>query len=368
MRFSCHKAELLQAVQIATRVLPSQTSEPLFLNLLLTAESGTLSVYATQHQVSLRRQMPIEMGEAGKVSLPGALLSDILQQVQTSRSEGVDFSVDSERRIKITSEGAHYRLAGIDPEGFPELKEPGADKSLVVPGALLRDLIKRVVVVNSAAGGASYDEVLFEVRDATLALVATDSVRLAAARHAVAAGSPDVDVRLPLVTLAELGKILPGEGDVQVNFGSHQVSFSFAQTVYVARTSDKSFPNYRSILPKDHPRFATVDARALGDALKGVAPLARVNKHRVRLHVESNRLRITSTSQEVGGEAERLVDAEVKGDPIELSFNSRYILDFLGVCDSEKVKLGVTAGSLPATFRPEGADNDYVYLLMPINL
>ncbi|MBI3889943.1 MAG: DNA polymerase III subunit beta [Candidatus Wallbacteria bacterium] len=368
MRFSCHKAELLQAVQIASRVLPSQTSEPLFLNLMLSVEEGTLSVFATQHQVSLRRQLPVQMSEPGRVSVPGSLLAEILQQIQTSRAEGVDLTVDSERRIKVSSEGANYRLSGIDPEGFPQMKEPSAEKSFTVAGSILRDLIKRVVVVNSASAGASFDEVLLEVKDASLAFVATDSVRLAVARHAVAAGSPDVDVRLPLVSLAELGKILPSDSDVQVSIGSHQVGFSFAQTLYVARTSDKSFPAYRSILPKDHPRYVTLDARTFGDALKGVAPLARVNKHRVRFHVEPGRLRITSTSQEVGGEAERVVDADVKGEPIELSFNSKYILDFLGVADAEKVRMGVTAGSLPATFRPEGEERDYIYLLMPINL
>lgn len=369
MRFSCHKAELLQAIQVVSRVLPAQTSEQLFTNILLSAEPDRLCLFATQHQVSIRREVAMIVPEPGRIAVPGALFAEILQQIQTARSDTVDVTVSPERRMVVSGEGAVYRLSGIDPVSFPAMPEPVSERSFVIGADKLRELIRRVVIVNTGSVGASFDEMLIEVHEGQLAFVATDSVRLAVSRCPLEAATPSMDTRLPLQSMAELGKILPADGDVRVTLGSHQVGFEFARTLYVARTADKVFPNYRSILPKDHPRYITVEAKGLADALKGVAPLARANKHRVRLAASVGKVVISSSSAEVGGDAEREVEAELSGEPIELSFNAKYILDFLGAAETPKVRLGVTAASLPATFRPEGEGAaDYVYLLMPINL
>ena len=58
------------------------------------------------------------------------------------------------------------------------------------------------------------------------------------------------------------------------------------------------------------------------------------------------------------------------GEPVTIGFNSKYLLDFLGVVDSENVQLqfanGESAGQL--TPEPEAGDGSYKYVVMPMRV
>ena len=66
-------------------------------------------------------------------------------------------------------------------------------------------------------------------------------------------------------------------------------------------------------------------------------------------------------------EAEEVVAVDFDSEPLEIGFNVSYLLDVLGVIDTETVKLSVSDANSSALI--EGVGNDSaVYVVMPMRL
>jgi DNA polymerase-3 subunit beta len=65
------------------------------------------------------------------------------------------------------------------------------------------------------------------------------------------------------------------------------------------------------------------------------------------------------------------VAAEINGEPIQIAFNVRYLLDGLKAMACEEVVLHCNAPTTPAVLNPAAAgpdDADFTYLVMPVQL
>jgi len=371
MDFVCAKTDLLHGVQVVSKAIPSSTSESVLLNVLLKAEDGgtSLSLFATHNRTSIRQTLPVKLQSGGELSVPGGLFNDILQSIQTVTADEVRLSASDDNKIELSSEDATYNISGTDPRSFPLIPTPEGTIEFVVPGDLLRSIVRQVVVTASTGPGVAqgYDKALLEAKGGTMTTVTTDTVRLAIRKETIK-DLPDFDIMVPIHAMQELYKILTPSADVKVLIGDDQISFTFGETEFQARLCEREFPDYRKIIPKEHSRKFSVEAKALSDAIKGVLPVARENKNKVHLELSGDHLVVTAQSHE--GRARRQLPAIIDGEDIELAFNAKFILDFLSVSEGKKVAWGLTSSIHPATLHPadDTEDESYTYLLMPINI
>jgi len=82
--------------------------------------------------------------------------------------------------------------------------------------------------------------------------------------------------------------------------------------------------------------------------------------------VNTGEMTLVSVSPELG-EAREVVPIEFAGDPIELGFNARYLMDVLEVIGEETVHLGITDELSPAVIKPVG-EEVYISVIMPMRV
>lgn len=353
-------------MQTVVRALPPSTADAAMLSVLLTLDDGQLTLFGTDNRLSITHRMKVDMDSAGKAAARGDLLADVMTAMQTSKSDRVECELGNGGRLALTSSDASYHVAGADPLLFPLVPPLAASTRLTLGSNLLREMVRKTVVVAPSGAGAvqAYEEVLVECGKGEVTMVATDAVRLAL-RTAKLPDAPDRRVLVPSHALSELARVLsPGE-EVAVAIADDQISFSFGSTELRARLSEKTFPNYRAILPRSHAATATLHTREFNDNIRGVIPLARETRNKIYVEFEKERLILTSSSPELG-EARREVEASLEGEPIKLAFNGKFLLDFLSVVDTEGFRWGVTSATYPATLSPDAQDAGYTYILMPI--
>jgi DNA polymerase-3 subunit beta len=75
---------------------------------------------------------------------------------------------------------------------------------------------------------------------------------------------------------------------------------------------------------------------------------------------------ITGTSAELGDNVSEL-DASIQGDPIEIAFNARYVIDALAVVGTAETALETSTPSSPGMLRPVGGD-DFQCVIMPMHI
>ena len=68
------------------------------------------------------------------------------------------------------------------------------------------------------------------------------------------------------------------------------------------------------------------------------------------------------------GSGSEQVAADVEGEPIDIAFNVRYLLDGLKAIGTERVRMRCNEANTPAVLFPVGEDGDYTYLVMPVQI
>jgi DNA polymerase III subunit beta len=86
----------------------------------------------------------------------------------------------------------------------------------------------------------------------------------------------------------------------------------------------------------------------------------------VKFKAEGGKLTLTANTSEVGQNIAE-VDARIDGQDLQVAFNSKYLLDVLGIIGSEEVQLGFTGPLNPGLIKPVGNDT-YLYIIMPVRV
>jgi len=350
--------ELKTVTTALGRVVPARPAVQGCGYVRLRCDDGVARLMAADLQVWLEGSLPVE-GQAD-VLLPGRLFCDLV-----SRLQGETLQMELVRsQAKVTAGGSQFLLNTAGPEYFPELPEPD-DHSLEIPGSLLKESVRRVVVC------ASSDQtrgVLCGVRlergDSVLELAATDGYTLARTRVSLP-GNETAALTVPTEAMQELVR-LPGE-TVKLTFSQSYLLAEVPGYRLVTRLLDGSYPTYRRLLPgpdfqpKTTVRLARKD---LLSALSRVELVASNDKDRLTLEVNDG-LVLSATAADLGSVTES-VPAQVEGSPIVVGVNLRYLTRFLSVAGDE-VEVWLTAPNQPLFWKTD-ADPEYIYLLMPILL
>ena len=85
---------------------------------------------------------------------------------------------------------------------------------------------------------------------------------------------------------------------------------------------------------------------------------------KIRTNPKEKKIEIFSQSQEIG-EYQSSVPGKIKGEPVEISFNHRFLLDGLSNIKSSEIIFELSGDSGPGVLKPVG-DDSYIYVVMPI--
>jgi DNA polymerase-3 subunit beta len=112
-----------------------------------------------------------------------------------------------------------------------------------------------------------------------------------------------------------------------------------------------------------------LDRRGFIAGLERVAVLADQLNNVVTISADpaAGKVTIRADAQDVGSGSESLA-ASIEGDPIDIAFNVRYLLDGLKVMGGNEVVLKCNAPTTPAVLEPVGEPDTFVYLVMPVQI
>jgi DNA polymerase-3 subunit beta len=174
------------------------------------------------------------------------------------------------------------------------------------------------------------------------------------------------DVILPKKAVQEMGRLVEaGETEREVEFGVFQENAFVKKDNFsmVMRLVQGKFPDHKAVIPSQVERNFRVESVKLEEALRRVSLLSTEKTRGIRLSVEAGKILISSNSPEIG-EAQEEIDVSYQGEPFEVSFNVRYILDFVQIIRGE-ISLEFGPGLRPCMIK-ESADPQHLYIVMPL--
>jgi DNA polymerase-3 subunit beta len=281
--------------------------------------------------------------------------------------------------LNLRAARSEANIKGIDAQEFPIVALPPEDaEGITIEPDVLRSAIEQV------AFAAATDEsrpiltgVLAQFHQGGLTLAAADGFRLAVSSADVGTDLDEAStIIIPARALAELSRISADQEDpieMLITPSRNQILFHLSNTDLVSQLIEGSFPDYKQIVPKEYSTRTILGTEDLLKAVKVAFLFARDAANIIRLSavpgsdLTPGQMIVTGTSAEYGDNVSEL-DATIEGDPIEVAFNARYMIDALSVVGTPEVALETSTSSSPGVIRPVGSESDFLCVIMPMHI
>jgi DNA polymerase-3 subunit beta len=369
MKFTCNTKDIAGAVGAASKVVNAHTTVPILSNVLLQAESGKISVRATDLELTLEHAFSAEIAEGGSVTVPAKLFSSYLANLPAGLLE----LTGTPTRASVKCERSNYDFHALPSDEYPPLPSAQKGTNFTIAAKRFRDAVNATIFAASSeeARGAVLMGTLLEVEGDSLTMVATDGYRLAKSQTALDNGiSGSEKFIVPSRALAEAARNLGGGDAITVTAlgaSSNQLMFQSGDTSIVVRLVDGQYPNYGQVIPAKFDRSTTVNTAAFISSLRRAELVAGDRASMVKLAV-SNQTLIVTASSDVSGNAYEELEIEQMGDDLTIAFNARYLVEILNHIDSPQTVIEFLGPLSPAAICPlepnEGAQQ--LYVLMPL--
>ena len=369
MQFSVGKNVLLRELNLLQGIVEKKSTIPILSNVLIeTVNDSTISLVATDLDVSLQTECAAESSRPGSIVLQARKLFEIVRNLPDAE---INFAKEDNDWVKVVCASSEFRIVGQAKEHFPST--PKADKAgVTIPAAVLHRLINRTVfAITQEESRYALNGALLSFGEGRLQMVATDGHRLALAAVNLDSetGGEAMKVIVPKKALIELAKLTAGaEEDMDLSRDENHLYFEIQNRHLTSRMLAGQFPNYDLVLPKNNDKSISLNADRITQSIKRAALMADERSHGIKIDLSNGKLSITSQSADVG-EAKEMIPLDYTGDSISIGFNAQYVLDFLGVVGTDEVSFEFKDEQSPALLRPSGeGESDYKYVVMPMRL
>jgi DNA polymerase-3 subunit beta len=377
MELVVRKTDLLRELQLFQGIVERKNTIPILANVLIEADGDKVRLLATDLEVGLRSTCAAAVAKSGSLTLPAKKLYEIIKALPET-----DIRIQEDKNgVKVAADRFDSRMQTLPREDFPTLPDGTGVYSASLPRDVLKHMVSKTQFAITGEDTRYFlNGALFILRPDSMSLVSTDGHRLAlitVPRDAtkVKAGkdkdkpADEVRVILPRKTLMELGRLLAeGDGDIQYERGENHLFFEIGGRLLISRMIDGQFPAFERVIPKGNDKRIDFDRDRLTSAVKRVALLSNERSRAVKFQIDKGKVEIASSSPEFG-EAKEILMVEYSGTPVTICFNAQYVLDFLGVVETDSVGLEFKDEMSQAVMKPIGAEGyDYTYVIMPMRV
>ena len=366
MKFSCNSFELSEACQVVQRAASTKTAIPSVEGILLSAESGKLTLTGYDLEMGIITTIPCMVEEQGSIVINAHMFSETLRKLPSNTVK-----IDSDARQIATIECGAFKttIIGMNAEDYPELPSIISGYDVELDQRLLKDMVRKTIF--SAAikdTKVVHTGVKFEIEEGHIRLIAVDGVRLAIRNENVDYNGEALSFVVPAKTLSEVTKLLSDENDekVKLSVGKRHITFTVGSYYFISRLLDGEFLNYKAAIPATAKTVAKVKTAEFLDSIDRTSLIITDKiKSPVKCIFGNNSIEMSSNAS-IGASSDK-IDAEIEGDDCSIGFNNKYMLDALRVCDTDEIKIMLSGPIAPILLVPVEGD-EFIFLILPVRL
>ena len=344
MKVTIERSTLLKALGHVQRVVERRTTIPILSNVLLRTEGDGLLLKATDLDLEVTEALPATVTEAGGTTLPAHTLHDIVRKLPDGGEVTLELGTDG-ARLSLVSGRSRFQLQCLPEADFPSLAVGDMPHAFSVRGSTLRALLERTGFAMSTEETRYYLNGVYVHAPApesggapTLRFVSTDGHRLAQVEAPAPEGCAGIPgVILPRKAAVEVLRLVEDpEADVVIAMSSTKMRLTFGATVLTSKLIDGTFPDYTRVIPKANDKTLVVNKATFAAAVDRVSTISADRGRAVKVSADDNRLTLSVSHPDSGSAVEEL-DVGYADAPIEIGFNSRFLIEVVNQMETDEV-------------------------------
>ncbi|CCH01288.1 DNA polymerase III subunit beta [Fibrella aestuarina BUZ 2] len=369
MKFIVSSSVLLKNLLNLSGVIAATPIVPVLENVLLRIEDGLITVTASDLQLTMTVQVPVDASADGSVCIPAKLLLDVLKSLP---EQPITIHINAKTfATEILTDNGRFKLSGQNPIDYPKLPKVAAITTVELPSGTLLDAITHTAFACSnddlkAAQTGVY--ALFAPSGTTF--YATDGHKLARYTRTDVQALTESSFIIPRKAMAQLKTALSEGVPVTLEANQSHASFSFGSTQLITRLIDEVYPGVEAMIPTTNTNDLVIGRADLVNSLKRTMICANRTTHQIRLSLKKNTLTISAEDLDYANEASEVLLCEYEGDDMEIGFNAKILTDLATTLSAKMVTLSMSTSNRPALLTPVDKDEHeaILMLIMPLQL
>lgn len=364
MIVSCHGIELSDALMSVSKAISNKITNPILEGIKMVAEDDTLTLSATDTDLSIEKKIKANIKTEGEAVVPGKFITEFIKKLT---NEMIELEINDKNQLIIKYDDSQSVIQCYNVLEYPSFKKI---ESLDYFGISKKDL---KTIINKTIFSVAVDDsrpilkgVLFDIDKNEINAIALDGYRLAKVKKHIVSNLT-MSIVIPARSLAEISRILDDSDDiVNVYVDKSTLMVDFGDTKLTTRLLEGDFVNYKQIIAANYETICIVNKSQFEDALERASLLSKVGQGNcVKFEVKEKNLCITSNS-ELGNVKEN-VQVNMTGKELLIAFNARYFLENLKANSDEFIKICFNSPANPCVIVPVEGD-EFLYLILPVRM
>ena len=368
MKFNVNQQDLQQALNYCQGVIEKRSTLPILSNILLNAQNSKLTITATDLDLIFIHQInDIEVIEEGNTTTTSSIMYDIVRKFSSGKK--INLNLTDVSKLHLESDKSIFNLNCISASEFPLTNENFDQNEFLIKSKQLLKLLNKCKFSVSNDETRHYLSGIYlhqtEVDDKNyLTAVATDSHRMSISKIRLDKKIDFEPIILPKKTIFQLCSLLDNyDGDVKISNMKSKIKFELSNSILISKLIDGKFPNYIQVIPKNNQKKLEIDLKLFLNSVDRVASVSLDKKDGVKFNLSKNILNLSVNNTNSGDGKETIAinfDHE-----LEISFNSRYLIDVASQLDGDKIEIFLNDSGSPALIKDPG-DFDSIFVVMPM--
>ncbi|WP_457564635.1 DNA polymerase III subunit beta [Caminibacter sp.] len=338
---------------IISQVLPfteKKDNTQITSHILLKADDK-LTIKATDKEIGIKIITNAEIITPGIVTINGRKFADIIKTLQNKEIE----IKKQDDFIIITQDTSIYKLSTFEASEFPEFPNPDDLEKLEIKNEEFIDAIKKIFpVIDTNNPKYELNGALFDIKEKTN-FVSTDTRRLAL--YYSDAKGKEAQIIVPKRSISEIKRIF--KEDMEIFYDDVYLILKDENTLFFTKLINGKFPAYEKIIPQSFKYELKIPKNEFISHLKQVSIIS----NEVRIKITQNKIEFESISDETT-QAKTSFECNCNIEEFTFAVNSRYVLDFVNIINSDEFELCLNEPNIPFMLR----DGKFITIVMPLNI
>jgi len=371
MEFTIDRDAFLKSLGHANGIIEKKTTLPILSNILIEAKDSKIKIIATDLDIIYFEEiLPKEVKKEGSTTTSASTLYDILRKLQSNSN--VQLSLSNNNKLKLVSGNSKFSLLCLPTDNFPLSEEVVEQKNFEVSSRQLLKLLNKTKISISNDETRHYLNGIYLHKKklenkSFLCAVSTDSHRLSSSSLEINSDAHIESIILPKKTIFQLISLLEQNNQpVKISNNKSKIKFEMDTGILISKVIDGRFPDYDKVIPKDNDKILEIKLNEFKNSIERVTTVSSDLKEGLKMAISKESVQL-SVNNPNSGEGVEIIDAKFNSNDLNISFNSRYLMDISSHIENESIVINLKDPSSPVLIR-DFSDKNSFHVVMPMKI
>ncbi len=366
MKAICKRKDLTEAISIVERAVAIKSTMNILEGIYIEARADQIQFMSNNLELGIECTIPAQVAQEGAVVVKAGLFSNAVKKLPDFE-ETAQIEVNEKEMIHLSCGNANFDFSTAKADEFPHMPAVLEESSFTIKENTLKSMIRQTIYAVAQSGiKPQLTGVYFDIKDGVFCMVGCDGYRIAIRKEPIETTS-QFHFILPGKTAKELLSIIGDSDDsIQILLSQKNAQINLKNCTMVTRLIEGEYLDYTSVCKHKNTLVITTETKKILDSIDRASLIVNeTTKAHVVLKIEDDNVFINCET--VMGIVKDKLSVDMSGEPIEIAFNPRYLMDAFKNCDCPEIKFSFSTPVNPTTIEPLEGDS-FLYIVLPVRM